>query len=65
MNITNEYLEDIQNSYFDYFRSEPDIPILVIDVGDYDFIDNPENYMKILELLIEDYKPGVHHRKLD
>jgi deoxyguanosine kinase len=59
--ISAEYLQTIQTAYFDYFKTEQDIPILIIDVNDMDFLDNPNNYEKLIGLMIEDYKIGMNY----
>jgi deoxyguanosine kinase len=59
--ISAEYLQTIQTAYFDYFKTEQDIPILIIDVNDMDFLDNPNNYKKLIGLMIEDYKIGMNY----
>ena len=33
-NISSDYLTEIQNAYFDYFKSEINVPIVVIDLSD-------------------------------
>jgi len=64
LNISKEYLENIQNSYFEYFRAEMDFPILVIDCEHIDFQGNPEHYEEIKELLRETYQNGIHRVSL-
>jgi len=59
--ISGTYLQDIQNTYFEYFRSEGNIPILVIDVERLDFLRDPSHYQMILEALGKTYPPGIHH----
>lgn len=59
--IKSEYLETIQQAYFDYFRTERDIPVLIIDVADRDFITNEDYYEELIRLLISDYKSGMNY----
>lgn len=59
--ISSEYLQEIQNTYFEYFRSEGTIPILVIDVEKLDFLRDPSHYQMIIEALGKTYPPGIHH----
>jgi len=59
--ISSEYLQEIQNTYFEYFRSEESIPILVIDVEKLDFLHEPPHYQMIVEALGKTYPPGIHH----
>jgi len=59
--ISTEYLQEIQNTYFEYFRLEETIPILVIDVERLDFLREPTHYQMIIEALGKTYPPGIHH----
>ena len=60
-NISRVYLQSIQNAYFEYFRTEMTIPILILDIENVDFIKNPKPYPKLLELLEQDYKLGINY----
>ena len=55
-----EYLQRIQQAYFDYFRTISDIPIVVLDVQDIDFVANPDHYQLIVRLLQNSFSPGMH-----
>lgn len=57
--ITAEYLETIQNAYFDYFRTESSVPIIVLDLGDKDFTTNDEIYFEIKKQITDQHKNGV------
>lgn len=58
--ISAEYLKKIQNVYFDYFRMETGIPIVVLDVGDHDFVSNKKFYNEVVNCLTRPFLPGVH-----
>lgn len=58
--IEPSYLQQIQQSYFEFFRSNEQLPILIIDIEDLDFLNNPEDYQKILDLINRPYRPGLH-----
>jgi len=58
--IAPEYLERVQNTYFDYFRTQTELAILVIDLGDIDFQREKAYYRHILTLIRQNYEPGVH-----
>lgn len=64
LDITDQYLTKIQNSYFEYFRNVLTFPILVIDLRDLDIINNEENFKEILNLINRSYQPGVHRISL-
>ncbi len=59
--ISPGYLQSIQDVYFEYFRTEFTIPILVIDVEQIDFIKSKEHYRMILEAMQKTYTAGIHH----
>ena len=50
-NISNEYLQDIQDKYLDYLRKQNDFPVLLLDVTDVDFVRDIDVYKSIKELL--------------
>ncbi len=60
-NISTEYLKQLQNAYFEYFRAEMTIPILIIDVEKANFIEDKDAYQKLIELMNEDYKLGINY----
>jgi deoxyadenosine/deoxycytidine kinase len=59
--IKPEYLLEIQTTYFEYFRTERRLPILIIDVDEINFLDSQEHYKMILDALNQTYAPGIHH----
>ena len=59
-NIESNYLQGLQNMYFEYFRNEVQFPILMIDLGTVNFITAPEAYQEIKNLMINEWKPGLH-----
>ncbi|MCX6295588.1 MAG: deoxynucleoside kinase [Bacteroidetes bacterium] len=64
-NITNEYLLKIQSAYFDFFKQMPELKILIIDVNNVDFANNPEDYELMLNILKKGYNQGVTHVKAE
>lgn len=62
--ISPDYLTQIQRAYLDYFKTEPNIPVLIIDVEEADFVRNKEDYQKIIDLIHQPYSIGVHRVKL-
>ena len=59
--ITASYLSDIQDSYFSYFKQNPDNIYLVIDTNNIDFVNNPDHYRKIIEIIFEeDHHKGIN-----
>lgn len=59
--ITKEYLQKIQDSYFSFFKQNPENKYLVIDVNDIDFVENENHYTKILDaIFFDDYPVGLN-----
>lgn len=63
-NISDSYLTDIQQSYFEYFRNVTSYPIVIIDLHDVDFVHEPKYYDLLLSLFRKEYRPGVHRISL-
>lgn len=59
--ISADYLQKIQDAYFEYFRTDNSIPILIINVEDYDYLNNKVEYEKLIDCINQKYKPGLHH----
>ena len=60
--ITKEYLEKIEKGYFGYFRQQIDFPILIIDANGIDFIDQPEDFEKIVDVIFKNPHSKVINR---
>ena len=58
--ISADYLLGIQNVYFEYFRTETDLPILIIDVEGIDYLTDNAAYQKLVGFLSQKYEKGVH-----
>ncbi|MBX2815963.1 MAG: deoxynucleoside kinase [Saprospiraceae bacterium] len=58
--ISKDYLQSIQDAYFDYFRSEDAFPVLIIDVEHMDFAKKKEDLHELMQLMSRKYQPGVH-----
>jgi deoxyguanosine kinase len=63
-NISPVYLEEIQNAYFEYLKTEMETPVVVLDLGDADFQQAPENFLKIAKLLKGNFEKGINYRTL-
>jgi deoxyguanosine kinase len=61
--ITTEYLTGIQESYFTFFRQNPENRYLVLDIRDIDFVLHHEDYKKVTDMIFEEpVKPGINMR---
>jgi deoxyguanosine kinase len=49
--ITGEYLQKIQDSYFTFFKQNPENKYLVIDINNLDFVANDNHYNLIIETI--------------
>lgn len=52
-NIQAEYLEKINSGYFDFIKSYPEQNNLVIDLGEMDFVKNPDDYNTIVDKILK------------
>jgi deoxyguanosine kinase len=59
--ITKEYLQKIQDSYFSFFKQNPENKYLVIDINDIDFVANENHYTKIIDtIFFDNYPAGIN-----
>jgi len=64
--ITKDYLEKISQGYFNYFRQESDIPVLIIDTNGIDFVNHTEDFEKMLKTIFnKQYDKGITRILLD
>lgn len=60
-NIEPAYLEKIQKGYFHFFKQTTTFPILIVDINNIDFVNNPEHYKLLKEAIFNsDYKLGIN-----
>lgn len=62
--IRQDYLQSLQDAYFNYFKSEPEVPILIIDVTEVDFWNDRRAFENIVGLMKRSYSKGVHRASL-
>jgi deoxyguanosine kinase len=59
--ITKEYLQKIQDSYFSFFKQNPENKYMVIDINNIDFVANSQHYTKIIDtIFFDDYPVGLN-----
>lgn len=63
--ISDNYLEEIQQQYFQYFRQKQSQRILIIDTSRADFVQNENHYEQIKKWLEEDIPEGLKFVTLD
>ncbi len=49
--ITKEYLQKIQDSYFTFFRQNPENKYLIIDANNLDFVSREDHFIKITDVI--------------
>lgn len=60
--IAEEYLESIQQGYFEFLKQQQNMRILILDTNNIDFVKNPEDYEKIVHHINQEYSIGIHRR---
>ena len=58
--IKDDYLEKLERGYWDFFRTQPNMKILIVDSNHLDFVSDEKDYFKITELLQSSFTPGLH-----
>lgn len=61
MQIEAEYLENLQQTYFDFLHANPEQRVLMIDCANIDFVNNTKHYAQIKQLLNKEHAPGINH----
>lgn len=62
--ITASYLESLQNAYFDFFKTQNDIPVLLIELDRSDYLQRPDVFDSVCGLIAQMYVPGLNVRRL-
>jgi deoxyadenosine/deoxycytidine kinase len=62
--IANEYLQNLQETYFGYLYNQSELRILIIDCAQVDFLNNPAQYEQMQSLLCKAYPLGITQAKL-
>lgn len=63
--MSEVYLENIQKAYFDFFKMDPDFPIVVVGLDELDFENDPGIFEQLNNVLRQKYSVGVHYTNLD
>jgi deoxyguanosine kinase len=59
--ITKDYLKSIQDGYFNFFRQNPDMKYLILDISNIDFVNNRKDFEQMTGLIFaEEYQIGVN-----
>ncbi len=57
--IADDYLEGIQESYFNYLKQQPGLRVVVLDVNAIDFVAYRKHFDMILEAIDREYPRGI------
>jgi deoxyadenosine/deoxycytidine kinase len=63
-NITDEYLNNIQQQYLQYFQQHPHLKVLMLDTTEIDFVSDKNWYQTIKSLITKEYAAGIHRIQL-
>jgi len=58
--IKDEYLDKIQDGYFEFMKQQRNLPILIIDTNNIDFVKNNDDYRRMVSIINKEYTPGVY-----
>jgi deoxyguanosine kinase len=59
-NIEEEYLKKLEGGYWDFFKQQAGLRILVVDTNNIDFVKNENDYQSLLTLMQTEYETGLH-----
>jgi len=60
-NISFDYLKSIENGYFNFFKQQKSLKILIIDTNSLDFVNNKHDYKMIVNTIFNcDYDEGIN-----
>lgn len=62
--IKPEYLMALQEAYFSYFKTEQNLPILIVEVTGHDFFTDRSVYQKLTALMKRTYPKGIHRARI-
>ena len=63
-NISAQYLQMIQDSYFEFFYSQTSYPIVIVDIEELDFVHDPKHLEEMEKIIFKEYRPGLHRVSL-
>ncbi|MCS7036236.1 MAG: deoxynucleoside kinase [Saprospiraceae bacterium] len=62
--VPDEYLNALQSAYLEYFKQEIEIPIVLLDLNEIDFVHQTEVFEDILAILQQKHRPGLQYVSL-
>ncbi len=58
--ISPDYLDKLQNTYLQYFRTQTSSRVIIKDVSDLNFVENEADYQMMVDVLNGDYNLKTH-----
>ncbi len=58
--IKDEYLDKIQEGYFEFIKQQQNLRILILNTNNLDFVNNKSDYNKIVATIMDRYNAGIH-----
>ncbi len=59
--IRPEYLKEVQEGYFGFFKSQRELRIVVMDISSLDFVNQPSDFQHLKNVILNGkYKPGMN-----
>ena len=58
--ISDDYLAKIHKGYFNFLSQQNTFPVLILNLSNIDFVEQKEDFIKILVSLGKTYEKGVH-----
>ncbi len=62
--IDGDYLIDLQEGYFQFFKEHPELPVLLINLEDLNFEQDSTIYESLTELISQPYDTGINRVNL-
>jgi deoxyguanosine kinase len=58
--IRPDYLAELEQGYWDFFKQQTGMRILVLDTNGIDYVNDPAHYEQVMDLINKDYGSGIH-----
>jgi deoxyguanosine kinase len=60
-NIRSEYLKEVQEGYFGFFKSQTEMKVVVIDISKLDFVNNKSDFQELKKIILDgEFTPGTN-----
>jgi deoxyadenosine/deoxycytidine kinase len=58
--MKDEYLKSVQEAYFNYFGSQKEVPVLVLELGDLNFAEDEAVFQRMVEAMTKEWPVGLN-----